>query len=155
MEKPVNSCSFTFLCRWRRLWARWTFSWSWTCISPTMSSSRFLSFLLGFLFFPLSFFPLLPLSCKSKNAKWTWTQGIMSFGWPPCTWSQRPCRPDAIAVICLSMRDEEKMKEWEGKKDAWGWMPLKVQFFLQAFFPFLARGACVSLFLSYLCDYSF
>lgn len=34
-------------------------------------------------------------------------------------------------------------------------MPLKVQFFLQAFLPFLARGACVSLFLSYLCDYSF
>ena len=37
-------CSLTNLpmfCRWRRPWVRWTFSWSWIFISPTMSSSRF------------------------------------------------------------------------------------------------------------------
>lgn len=41
------------------------------------------------------------------------------------------------------------------ESDAPGRMRLKVQFLLRAFLPLLAQGACVSLFLSYLCDYSF
>lgn len=82
-----------------------------------MSSSRSLSLLLGcvFLFPPL--FSLRRCShARVKMRKRPWTQGIMSFGSPPRGWSQRPCHPYTIAVICLFMRDEEKMKEGEEKK---------------------------------------
>lgn len=39
----INSPGASLLCRWRRPWVKWIFSWSWIFILPTTSSSKSLN----------------------------------------------------------------------------------------------------------------